>query len=422
MISNCTVHDCDECGIFCRNLTNGTINDSTVESNHLKGIRLQNCSYVVVDNNTVQDNDKYGIDVYMENMPYLDSHHITISNNLIARNLNGIELMGFNCTVNDNTILNSTAASGGNEGWGIYVSGNYSEIYNNTIKHSDNHGIRVDNTWIDTYWNRIYGNDFVGNNQVISNPSQAFDNGINYWNTATEVYYNYSGATFHNYTGNYWSDYGGSDSNSDGIGDTPYALDGGTGAEDSYPMILPWWGDTFDIPIYNGINLIGIPLNQDDPTLAAVFDIGVPDDAVRKYVNSEGCYHSARYFDGYGWYEYEAVEPIEPEVGYVYERTGADCTLTVHGTRCTGTISTPIYNGINLIEYVNFTSTDLSTFNSPVDSDVVRRYVNSEGCYHSARYFDEYGWYEYEVVNPIEVGVGYYYERAGADYVWTYEA
>jgi outer membrane protein assembly factor BamB len=194
------------------------------------------------------------------------------------------------------------------------------------------------------------------------------------------------------------------------------------GTDGSYVYALKEGQEQFDIPIYNNMNLIAIPLIQDDTSLGAVFDIGVPDDVVRKYVNSEGIYHSARYFSGYGWHEYEVVEPIEPEVGYVYERAGVDCTLTVHGTRCTGTISTPIYNGINLIGYVNFTSTDLSTFNSPVDGDVVRRYVNSEGIYHTARYFDGYGWHEYEVVNPIEVGVGYYYERAGANYDWTYEA
>jgi len=34
--------------------------------------------------------------------------------------------------------------------------------------------------------------------------------------------------------GNYWSDYNGSDTNGDGIGDTPYVLDGG---EDNYPLM-----------------------------------------------------------------------------------------------------------------------------------------------------------------------------------------
>ena len=193
------------------------------------------------------------------------------------------------------------------------------------------------------------------------------------------------------------------------------------GTDAGYVYALKSGLEQFDIPIYNGKNLIAIPLIQDDPTLNAVFDIGVNGDVVRKYVNSEGCYHSAEYFDGYGWYEYETVEPIEPEAGYEYERAGADCTLTILGTKCTGTISTPIFNGMNLIGYLNFTSTDLSTFNSPVNGDVVRRYVNSEEMYHSAEYFDGYGWYEYEVVNPVEVGVGYYYERAGSDYVWTYE-
>jgi outer membrane protein assembly factor BamB len=181
--------------------------------------------------------------------------------------------------------------------------------------------------------------------------------------------------------------------------------------------------EQFEIPIYSGKNLIAIPLIQDDTSLGAVFeDIAAAGDVVRRYVNSEGRYHSAEYFTGYGWYEYEPVEPIEPEVGYVYERAGADCTLTLNGTRlCLSMVDTPIFNGMNLIGYLNFTPTDLSTFSSPVNGDAVRRYVNSEEKYHSAEYFDGYGWYEYEVVNPIEVGVGYYYERVGSDYVWTYE-
>ena len=35
--------------------------------------------------------------------------------------------------------------------------------------------------------------------------------------------------------GNYWDDYSGSDSDSDGIGDTPYSIPGG--CEDEYPLM-----------------------------------------------------------------------------------------------------------------------------------------------------------------------------------------
>ena len=95
--------------------------------------------------------------------------------------------------------------------------------------------------------------------------------------------------------------------------------------------------------------------------------------------------------------------------------------LTVLGTRCTGTISTPIYNGMNLIGYVNFTPTTLSTFNSPVDLDKVRRFVSGEG-YKTATYWSG-NWVGTVIdVEPIEVGVGYEYDRHGPLYWWIYEA
>ena len=179
----------------------------------------------------------------------------------------------------------------------------------------------------------------------------------------------------------------------------------------------------FEIPIYNGKNLIAVPLIQDDPSLDAVFgDNPVQYDKVRRYNNSLGSYKSSMY-TGTVWWHPEYVEPIEPEVGYEYERKGTDFTLTVVGTRCTGTISTPIYNGKNLIGYVNFTETTLSaTFGSnPVQYDKVRRYNNSLGSYKSSMYTGT-AWWHPEYVEPIEVGVGYEYERKGAQFNWEYDA
>ena len=177
--------------------------------------------------------------------------------------------------------------------------------------------------------------------------------------------------------------------------------------------------EQFDIPIYTGKNLIAIPLIQDDPTLGAVFgDDPANMDRVYRYI--DGAYKSAYYYDG-GWYaSVSDVEPMEPEVGYEYHRKDIDYTLTIVGTRCTGTISTPIYNGKNLIGYVNFTETDLSTFNSPVNMDRVYRYI--DGAYKSAYYYDG-GWYaSVSDVEPIEAGVGYEYHRKDVQYNWVYEA
>jgi len=183
--------------------------------------------------------------------------------------------------------------------------------------------------------------------------------------------------------------------------------------------------EQFDIPIYSGKNLIAIPLIQDDPTLAAVFgDNPVANDRVHIYDNSIGGYKTSRYTAAAGWWLPGNVEPIEPKVGYVYERVDADYTLTTKGTRCTGTISTPINNGKNLVGYVNFTETTLlATFgDNPVANDRVHIYDNSIGGYKTSRYTAAAGWWLPGNVEPIEAGVGYVYERVDADFDWIYEA
>ena len=246
VIRNCTIHDCEGNGVYFNNVTNGKVNESEIYSNGLKGIRMENCSYVTIETNSVHDHE-FGVDVYMDTMPYVDSHHVTISNNTVSGGMYGIEVLGNDCTVRCNTIEDTTGS------YAVYVSGNYSVIHNNTMKDNAGYGIQVDSTWIPTLGNLIYGNDFIGNN---GGGVQAFDSGTNTgWNTSTQVQYYYDNdGTRYNYTGNYWSDYYGNlyknylpnpsctDLNGDGIGDSiPYAIGGGAGAADNYPMVVPWW-------------------------------------------------------------------------------------------------------------------------------------------------------------------------------------
>jgi len=256
VIRNCTVHDCGWApekpghGIYIENVTNGSA-EIKIEENEvcnistLKCIRIVNSSHIIVESNYVHNCSKYGIDIYPERMPYPDCEYITVSNNTIVRCLYGIELLGFNCTIRDNIILNTTSWGGGEEGWGIYVAGNYSKIYNNTIAYSDSYGMYVDNDrpCLPTFWNCIFGNTFIDNNQRIPHSSQAYDSGINYWNSTLKLgYYNNTcgAACAHdNYIGNYWSDLACTDANNDGICDSSYDICGGT-MKDYAPLVQPW--------------------------------------------------------------------------------------------------------------------------------------------------------------------------------------
>jgi parallel beta-helix repeat protein len=232
VISSCTVHDSSGDGaIYLRNLVDGRINDSTIEDNTMKGIRLVNCSRVEIDNNLVQNNWKYGIDVYMEAMPTVDCEFINMTCNTLIGNEYGIELIGDNCIVRGNIIQNSDT-------YGIYMFGNDSEVYNNTIENSGNYGLKLDNAPVTPcFGNYLYWNDIIGNND---GGVQAYDNGTNTWNTPAQVYYPYKGSnTRYNYTGNYWDNHR-NPSDPDGIMDGPYALAGGSSAQDSYPLSVEW--------------------------------------------------------------------------------------------------------------------------------------------------------------------------------------
>jgi parallel beta-helix repeat protein len=119
--------------------------------------------------------------------------------------------------------------------YGIDISGSDSFnnlIVQNSITDNMNYGIHIPLVPMN---NSIYYNDVIDN----GNPSysQAYDSNNrkgteNLWSKEGNNTLTKQGLG----EGNYWDDYTGEDNNSDGIGDTPYEIDG-PGNDDSYPLM-----------------------------------------------------------------------------------------------------------------------------------------------------------------------------------------
>ncbi|PXF52805.1 MAG: hypothetical protein C4B56_04535 [Candidatus Methanophagaceae archaeon] len=240
VINKCTVHHCGYndskfidyfSGICMENVTNGKVTNSAVYNNSDIGISVVKSTHIDITNNTISNHTErpitsYGIEVGKVDFPE-ETKFINVTCNTLYNNRYGIELIGFNCTVKGNLARNNMI-------YGVYVYGNDSVIYNNTIENNGNYGIKLYNS----SGNYVYWNDLTNNN---GGGVQAYDNrGTNHWSTSTQVSYCYNGGTYTNYTGNYWDKWTAPDSNGDGIADAPYALDGGAGAADNYPLVVQW--------------------------------------------------------------------------------------------------------------------------------------------------------------------------------------
>lgn len=113
------------------------------------------------------------------------SSHVQILLNNITDNYNGIFLTLFST---DNTISGNNITD--NDNFGIYIIG-------------------------DSYGNLIYHNNFLGNGEDADcQLSNTWDDG---------------------WEGNYWSNYSGSDTDADGIGDSPYVIDASN--QDRHPLM-----------------------------------------------------------------------------------------------------------------------------------------------------------------------------------------
>ncbi len=159
------------------------------------GIALSFCSNITVSNNTITGT--YA--TLLPDMPYgiflWQSNNIKISENILDSNDYGLYLgLSQNNIATNNVLSNNRYA-------GII----FDEASNNNFFHNN-----FENT-------RNYYDRSLDNRGISYRSTNTWDNGKE---------------------GNYWNDYNGTDSNSDGIGDTPYSIN--LQNVDSYPLIRPY--------------------------------------------------------------------------------------------------------------------------------------------------------------------------------------
>ena len=229
-------------GIHLFGSRNNTITSNAASSNRDSSIYLEYSSNNTLINNNASNNDREGI-----YLGYYSNNNMLMNNIASNNDDEGIYLFGRsnNNTLQDNTVSNNDE--------GIYLTwdANNNTLTNNTAN-SNHYGIRIGSST----------NNAIHHNNLLDNTlCNACDECTNQWDSGSE--------------GNYYSDYTGTDNNTDGIGDDPHPIPGGSSV-DRYPLMHPWTGDT---PQKGDLNSDGILTPADAAIALRIAAIGAHDDA-----------------------------------------------------------------------------------------------------------------------------------------------
>jgi len=239
IIHNCTVINGQatggQAGIRLYYVSNGTITQNIVTENYA-GMYLDHIENITIIENDVIDNPGQGIVLFHS------SKNFIINNNQTGSHYYGLFINSGsnNNTVIGNTFQKNTGAATFGEGIRI-LNSQFNNIINNNLLDNDK-GIRIeDNSNYNMILQNVIENNFDYGAFVIANSRDSLGNFFyhnTFNNTAYNAYDNGTGTLWDNgVIGNFWSDYGGVDANNDGIGDTPYPVDGEAGSMDNYPIV-----------------------------------------------------------------------------------------------------------------------------------------------------------------------------------------
>jgi parallel beta-helix repeat protein len=238
--------------------SNNTITGNNVCNNNWDGISLDRSSNNTITGNTfvtdgifvkasyqniVEDNTVNGKPlIYLEDASdykvedagqiiLVNCNNITLENLDLSYTSVGIELW----MTKDSKMLNNTVRSNNRHGIYLSYSGNNRITGNNVSK--NNCGIGFYDSWSN---NHLYLNNLVNNSDNVNTVNVYGRRSTNIWKSTEKITYFYLGTTYESYLGNYWDDYDGTDTDGDGIGDTPYSIDPKNEESDAYPLMQPF--------------------------------------------------------------------------------------------------------------------------------------------------------------------------------------
>ena len=216
-------------------LSNFTIIPSPGGDVSVTGDRIRITDNIIGDSRDTSFSVSGSYNVISENHVFWYIHLDNVTSSTINNNTCFSLRLGFNGFCSDNVISGNKIDGDKIRGpgyYGIHIKASINNIfYNNYFTNLHGygegdkmagwgvgfaHGCLAEN-------NTFYHNSFIDNNYNV-----AFDENVrligNLWDTGKE--------------GNYWDDYNGTDGNRDGIGDTPYVINGEN--IDNYPLMFPY--------------------------------------------------------------------------------------------------------------------------------------------------------------------------------------